>query len=434
MADTTETTPATALPATRVRQRARPAPAAKVQPVAEGTRVGPTGDDLADTLDGDLTGLDLDLAADAPPSPLDDKDSEIAQLLKASQKRFGTHTIMRASARPTFRHCTTGSFMLDLAMLGGVPMGLVTMLTGWQHCGKSATGDAITANFQKALPDMVASKVDIEGTYDPIWGAKGGMDNENLLLIQPTTGEDACDLVDSVVRARETSIVMVDSIAGLIPLKEIEASTEDSVMGKYAQLVSRFCRKLQQAILDERKRDHWVTVLLVNQWRMGMVQYGDPRVLPGGKATPYLASYHYDILAKEEVVTGKNSHSPTGLDIGGASHNLMTFKRMKNKLGNGLKEAETTFIRNPFHPLGERAYDEAEAVLGEAKKRGLCTGSGDDGRKPPYRLWNLDEKFKSLAEMVAYLYSDLDYYDALKHQVICHARGIMGMDTKNWRL
>lgn len=417
----------------RVRSRTKP-----VQPVATEQVKASTLEGNDETIDADdLADLEaIDLTAAAPPiyNPLEDTESEISKVLKQSQKRFGEFTIMRASTRPTFRHISTGSFMLDLAMLGGIPQGLVTMLTGWQHSGKSTTGDQCTGQFQKAFPDMTAAKVDIEGTYDPIWGAKGGMDNDKLLLVQPTTGEDACDLVDAVVRARETSIVMVDSIAGLIPLKEIEASTEDSVMGKYAQLVSRFCRKLQQAMLDERKRDHWPTIILVNQWRMGMVQYGDPRVLPGGKATPYLASYHYDILAKEVVVDGKLSHAPNKADMGMASHNVVTYKRMKNKLGNGLKEAETDFIRNPYHPLGERTYDEAESVLVEAKKRGFCTGSGTDGTKPPYRLWELDEKFKSLAEMVAYLYSDLAYYEALKHRIISHQRGVLGMESKDWRI
>lgn len=413
MADTT-----TKAPATRVRTRTKPEP---VQPVA-------TVDDEYGVSAADVEDLNLDLTV----NPLDNPDSEISGVLKKAQKRFGEFTIMRASTRPTFRHVSTGSFVLDLQMLGGPPVGLVSMLTGWQHSGKSTTGDQITANFQKSFRDMTAVKVDIEGTYDPVWGSKGGMDNDKLLLIQPTTGEDACDLVDVVMRARETSIVMVDSIAGLIPLKEIEASTEDSVMGKYAQLVSRFCRKLQQAILDERKRDHWVTVLMVNQWRMGMAQYGDPRVLPGGKATPYLASYHYDILSKEVVVDGKLSFSPTGEDMGTASHNVVTFKRMKNKLGNGLKEAETTMIRNPFHPLGERFFDEAKIVLVEAKKRGFIIGSGD-GTRPPYRINDLDEKFKSVDEMAAYLYSDLDFYAHLQHRIISHARGVMGMESKDWR-
>ncbi len=370
----------------------------------------------------------------ARPNPLDDPSSEVSAVMKQTAKRFGENMMFRASTRPTFRHVPSGCFALDLMMLGGVPNGLATLFTGWQHCGKSTFGDRITASHQVVFPDMLAAKVDIEGTYDPIWGAKHGMDNDRLLLVQPTTGEDAADLIEALIRTREISVVMIDSVAAMVPLKEIEASTEDSVMGKYALLVSRLKRKIEAAILDERKRDHWVTVLVTNQYRMSMAQYGDPRVMPGGKAMPYLAAYHYDFKAKEVVVEGKTSHDARGADMGLIDHNIHTFTKQKNKLGNGLKETEVTLIRNPYHPLGEGFLDEAKTVLVEAKKRGFIIGSGD-GSKPPYRIDGLDEKFKSLAEMIAFQYSDLDFYEHLKTRIISDYRRVIGMSSNpsEWR-
>lgn len=360
------------------------------------------------------------------------QSSEMAKVLRAVEKTHGVGAAYRASARPTFKHVRSGIFAQDLMTFGGTPRGLCTYITGWRHSGKTTTAKKTIASFQRAFPDQDAAFLDIEGTYDPVWGAKNGIDNDRLVLIQPVSGESGLDIADALIRTRECSVLAVDSIAGLIPIKEVEASFEDHQMGRRAQLVNKFCMKMQQAMLDERKRDHWPSLLLINQYRQSMAMHGDPRVTPGGKAPEYLASIWLDIKSKEtEVKSTKGSYDELKADVGMMSHNDVTLTKRKNKLGNGHHETVYQMIRNPYHPLGEGFIDDAEFVLTEGKKRGLVFSDNPSGR-PPYRIKGLDEKFGSLDEMIAHCYSDLDFYDHLQVEIICHHRTILGMDARGW--
>lgn len=441
----------TASPA-RVRSRAKPEPvapdvkvkgkgavasAAKAASLQPGAITG-TADDASDIEgldDGSLVGDEA--PAKGKPGKRSDpqkaQGSELAKVMRDVQKTHGSTAAYRASTRPTFIHVPTGNFALDLMMFGGVPRGLATYITGWRHSGKTTETKRMIAAFQRRFPDMDAAFVDIEGTYDPVWGEKQGIDNDRLVLIQPVSGEVGLDIADAIIRARECSVVAVDSIAGLIPLKEVEASFEDHQMGRRAQLVNKFCLKMQQAMLDERSRDHWPSLLLINQYRQSLAMHGDPRVTPGGKGPEFLASIWLDIKSKEVEVKAKQSmdSSGRGADTGMMSHNEVTLTKRKNKLGNAHHELQFTMIRNPYHPLGEGFIDDAEFVLTEARKRGFITSNSETFR-PPFYINEVDQKFGSLDEMVQYCYSDLDFFEHLKTEIICHQRAILKMDPRGW--
>lgn len=193
--------------------------------------------------------------------------NEIDDTLKAIRSKFGSNAAVPASSVPQPERISTGSFMLDFATLGGIPHNRISMFVGERHSGKSTMADKVAGNAQRQYPDQRVVKIDVEGTHDSTWAEKNGVDTDELILAQPETGEAACDMVDALVRTREVSLVIVDSIAALTPFKEIEGSAEDAHVGLQARLVGSMIRKATSALIAERNRGHLVTILFINQFR-----------------------------------------------------------------------------------------------------------------------------------------------------------------------
>lgn len=288
------------------------------------------------------------------------------------------------------------------------------------NSGKTTVATRAVARMQQKYPDMAAAFIDVEGTYDPEWGAIHGVDNDRLVLVQPESGEVALDVAEAVIRSRETSICVVDSLAALTPAKETEGSVGDNNVGGQGLMIGRFMRKATSAMIGERKRDHWPTLLMVNQWRQKIgVMYGSPNTLPGGMAPKYFCSAMVEVMNKEK--------------LGGAEHggavllNEHSFRVRKNKIGNSLREGEFQMTRSPEHYLGQGFVDDAKTVVGWAKKNGVITGGGSS-----WRVDGLDEKFGKLDEIVAHFYSDLDFFDAFKMRLITMQREKMGKAAGDW--
>lgn len=347
--------------------------------------------------------------------------SEIEGVMAGVQSNYGAHVMHVATQKPPFRHLPTGVFSLDMALFGGVPESLVTLIYGRESSGKTTLAMRLIGQAQKKFPDKRAVFIDNEGTYDNTWAARHGVDSDKLYLVQPQTGEQALDIADAVIRAQESSIIVVDSLAALVPFKELQDSTEDSHPGIHGRLIGTFCRKVQNALMDERKRDHRPTIILLNQWRMKIGVYrGDPRVLPGGLAQHYVASVKIEMLNKEHI--GKDDR-----DVETVAYNEHAFKINKNKTGNGIKSGEFTMIRDPSHPLGSGFIDDAKAVVSWAKKMDLVTGGGNS-----WRVDGLDKKFPNLKSMCDYMYEDQDFFDELKDRMITMQREACGLIPGGW--
>lgn len=346
---------------------------------------------------------------------------ELAEVMQKTTAKHGEGAIYQASRRPNFVHVPTGIYLLDQATLGGIPAGLVTLLLGWKSSGKTTTALRAAAGYQRRFPESVVAYVDIEGTCDPVWARKHGVDTDRMVLIQPSSAEEGLDIADAVLRAKETSLMVVDSLAALIPTAEIEADMDKNMVGRRAMMIRRFCLKVQQAMIDERRRSHAPGVILINQFTMNIGQmYGDPRTMPGGKAPEYLASLMIELKNAEGVIEGAKALHEAKIDAGMADANDHTFVVKKNKLGNSIKTGVFTMIRNPYHPLGEGFIDDAKTTLTEAKKRGLVTGGGAS-----WRIAGCDDKFRNVEEMVAHLYSDFDFFEALKLRMINDHREVL---------
>ena len=222
------------------------------------------------------------------------------QLGKGSIMRMGSETRERVQAIPT------GAINLDAAIgIGGVPRGRITEIYGPESSGKTTLTLHLAANVQQA--GGVAAYVDAEHALDIEYARKLGVDVENLLVSQPDTGEQALEIVEILVRSGAVDIVVIDSVAALVPKAEIEGEMGDSHMGLQARLMSQALRKLAGAINRSN-----CAVVFINQLREKIgVMFGNPETTTGGKALKFYASLRLDIRRIGPVKEARRSSATT---------------------------------------------------------------------------------------------------------------------------
>lgn len=239
-----------------------------------------------------------------------DKELEHSKLdalnnaMKQIEKDFGKGAIMRlgdAKANMNVEVISTGILPLDVALgVGGLPRGRIIEVYGPESSGKTTVTLHMIAEAQKN--GGIAAFIDAEHALDPVYAAKLGVDIDNLLISQPDTGEQALDIVDALVRSGAIDIVVVDSVAALVPKAEIEGEMGDSHVGLHARLMSQAMRKLTGAISKSR-----TVAVFINQIRekVGVV-YGNPEVTTGGRALKFYSSVRIDVRRKEAIKNGKD--------------------------------------------------------------------------------------------------------------------------------
>src|SRR5919201_1466026 len=257
----------------------------------------------------------------------DDKKKALNLAIAQIEKNCGKGAIMKMgaeSARVRIDAIPTGAINLDAAIgVGGIPRGRVTEIYGPESSGKTTLCLHVVANAQKA--GGVAAYIDAEHALDTEYARKLGVDVENLLISQPDTGEQALEICEILVRSGAVDVVVIDSVAALVPKAEIEGEMGDSHMGLQARLMSQALRKLTGAIARSR-----TSVIFINQLRMKIgIMFGNPETTTGGKALKFYASLRLDIRRigpvkeKEEVV---------------GSH--VRVKVVKNKVAAPFRQAE----------------------------------------------------------------------------------------------
>lgn len=243
------------------------------------------------------------------------------------ERQFGKGAIMRlgeSSAHLEIPAIPTGSISLDFALgIGGVPRGRVVEIFGPESSGKTTLSLQIIAQVQKM--GGIAAFVDAEHALDPSYSKLLGVDLDNLWLSQPDTGEQALEIVETLVRSNGVDIVVVDSVAALVPQAEIEGEMGDSHMGLQARLMSQALRKLTSAISKSK-----TCVIFINQIREKIgVMFGNPETTPGGRALKFYSSVRLDIRRVTTIREGENV-------IGSRTK----VKVVKNKVAPPFKEAE----------------------------------------------------------------------------------------------
>lgn len=255
-----------------------------------------------------------------------DKQKALETALANIEKQFGKGAIMRLGENVTMNvdKISTGSLGLDVALgIGGLPKGRVVEIYGPESSGKTTLALHAVAEAQKA--GGTAAFIDVEHALDPVYAGALGVDIDSLLVSQPDTGEQAMEICDALVRSGAVDIVVVDSVAAMVPKAEIEGEMGDSHVGLQARLMSQALRKLTGSIGKTN-----TIVIFINQLREKIgVMYGSPETTTGGRALKYYASVRIDVRRIETLKNGTESFG-----------NRTRAKVVKNKVAPPFKEAE----------------------------------------------------------------------------------------------
>jgi recombination protein RecA len=290
------------------------------------------------------------------------KDKALETTLAQIKKRFGDGSIMKlgASTDMAVEAIPTGSIALDMAIgIGGIPRGRITEIFGPESSGKTTLAQHIIAEAQRA--GGLAAFIDVEHVLDPGYAAKCGVNINDLYISQPDTGEQALEIAEALVRSGAIDIVVIDSVAALVPRAEIEGEMGDSHVGLQARLMSQALRKLVGAI----KRSN-TAVIFTNQLRQKIgVMFGNPETTTGGLALKFYASVRIDLRRTENIKQGEEV-------IG--SHIKAWVK--KNKVAPPFRQAEFDILYNEGISREGDLLDTGTA-MGIIEKRGTYYSYGD---------------------------------------------------------
>lgn len=336
------------------------------------------------------------------PGQASDKKKALETCIAQIEKNYGKGAIMRLGddIPVNVEALSTGSLSLDLALgIGGVPKGRIVEIYGPEASGKTTLALHVVASAQKAGGE--AAYIDVEHALEPAYARALGVDIDSLLISQPDTGEQALDIAESLVRSSAVDVVVVDSVAALIPRIELEGEMGDSVVGALARLMSQAMRRLAGAISK-----NGCTVIFINQLRQKIgVMYGNPETTPGGLALKYYASVRVDVRRIETLKSGSEM-------IG----NRTRAKVIKNKCAPPFKEAEFDIV-----------YGEGISKVGEIVDLGVKLELID--KAGAWYTVN-DQRIQGRDGVKTYLHDNPDICDKIEQQIRDNAYKLMSPQAR----
>ena len=337
-----------------------------------------------------------------PATPASDKAKALGTALAEIEKLHGKGAIMRMGSKEVVNidSISTGSISVDMALgIGGVPRGRIVEIYGPESSGKTTLALHIIAEAQKLGGE--AAFVDAEHALDPTYARALGVDVENLLISQPDVGDDALAITELLVRSGAVDVVVVDSVAALVPRAEVDGDIGDATVGLVARLMSQALRKLSGSISRTK-----CVVIFINQLREKIgVSYGNPETTPGGRALKYFSSVRIDVRRSESLKTGTEF-------IG----NRTKAKIVKNKLAPPFREAEFDIM-----------FGEGISKYGELIDLGVRLGIIDKGG-----AWFTvnDNRFQGRDNVKNYLKENPDVADDLEAKIRKDALKLMSPQEK----
>ena len=338
----------------------------------------------------------------ASPSPAEDKRKALETAIAQIEKNFGKGAIMRLGddIPVNVEAIPTGSLSLDLALgIGGVPRGRIVEIYGPESCGKTTLALHIVASAQKGGGE--AAYIDVEHALEPAYARALGVDIDELLISQPDTGEQALEITEQLVRSGALDVIVIDSVAALLPRSELEGEMGESSVGVVARLMSQALRKLAGVVSKTG-----CIVIFINQLREKIgVMYGSPETTPGGRALKYFASVRIDMRRIETLKSGSEM-------VG----NRTRAKVIKNKVAPPFKEAE-------FDILYGQGISKVGEIIDLSAKLGLIDKAG---------AWFTvgDARLQGRDNVKAYLQENPEVCDRLEAQIRENAHKLMSPQAR----
>jgi len=332
-----------------------------------------------------------------------DKDKALEQVLADIEKQFGKGSIMKLGANEHMEIETTssGSLGLDIALgVGGFPKGRIIEIYGPESSGKTTIALQAVAEVQKA--GGRAAFIDAEHALDPIYSKQLGVNIDELLLSQPDTGEQALEICEALVRSEAVNIVVIDSVAALVPQAEIEGEMGDSHVGLQARLMSQALRKLSGTISKTK-----TTAIFINQLREKVgVLFGNPETTPGGRALKFYSTIRLDIRRGEQIKMGENV-------IG----NKTNIKVVKNKVAPPFKSTTVDIMYG-------KGVSKSGEIIDIASNLDIVDKSG------AWYSYNGEKIGQGRENAKLYLENNPDIMDEIEHKVRVHYELVKDIDTK----